>query len=276
MPDRVEEARDAMLQIAWQGQSVSTHGRLRLTDHELLVEVGASRIRLAYGAIRGAQLQTGTLTVFSDLGAIAASESQGLEQIWVSLQARACALPELTAGLRALGSRHGGDAELQGRFFAPLLAARRRLEEQQDLEWRLVAFDADELRQRTTRVLCELVAERSLPTASARRSLEAQALDEAEGLYAALGALDVAADALRMGEDAVRFAAWREWASRARDVFTHADRCWLAVWPLLQREAVPLRGRASRWRWWREDKWGPGNAVGALAFLAGASYLGIG
>ena len=79
------------------------------------------------------------------------------------------------------------------------------------MEWRLAAFDAEELRQRITQVVRDLVAERALPTPSARRSLEAQALDEVEGLDEALEALGVAADALRTGDDASRFGAWRTW-----------------------------------------------------------------
>jgi hypothetical protein len=239
----------------------------------MLVEVGASRIRLAYDAMYGAQLRMGTLTIHAEHGSITASDSRGLERIWMVLQTRACGLPELTVGLRALGSRHGGDAELQGRFFAPLLSARRRLEEQQEVEWRLAAFDADELRQRTTQVLRELAAARSLPTPSARRSLEAQALDEAEGLYSALAALGLAAEALRMEEDAARFEAWRAWAARARDVFVQADRCWLAVWPLLERHGAQHRGRPRRWP--RGGKGGPGRAAGALMFLVGAANFGV-
>ncbi|MEP7348298.1 MAG: hypothetical protein ABI877_23735 [Gemmatimonadaceae bacterium] len=268
MPERGVEVQDVMLRIAWNGESVSTRGQLRLSDHEVQVEVGDSRIRIGYDAIHGAHLRAGTLTLFSEHGTIAASESPGLELLWVELQARACVLPELTVGLRALGSRRGGNPELQGRFFAPLLSARRRLEEQLELEWRLAAFDADDLHQRTGQVLRELVAERASATPSARRSLEAQAFDEAEGLQAALGALGMAADALRVGDDETRFGAWREWSARARDVFVQADRCWLAVWPLLERSTVPRRGPS-------RGTGGPGRAAGGLAFIIGASYFGI-
>lgn len=241
-----------------------------MLEHDAVVELEGGRvIRLTYDAMHGAEWRMGTLTIFAEQGTVSAREGRGLEHSWVTLQSRACALPELTVGLRGLGSRHGGDAVLQARFFAPLLAARRRLEDQQDPSWRLAAFDADELRDRTTQVLRELIAERCPPSPAARRSMEARAIDEAEGLHAALLALGAAADALRTGEDAARFGLWRTWASRARDVFVQADRCWLAVWPML--EAAPAsagKGLAGR-------RPPGGKAAGALALIAGAAYFGI-
>jgi hypothetical protein len=51
---------------------------------------------------------------------------EGERAVGAALEARIFALPELAHSLRALGSaRTGGGAE-QGRFFAPLLDARRR------------------------------------------------------------------------------------------------------------------------------------------------------
>lgn len=269
MPERNVDVRDAPLQLTWDGESVSTRGRLRLSEHEVLVEVGTSRIRLAYGTIQGAALRLGTLTIFADRGTIAVSEHAGLQHFWVALSQASCTLPELTVGLRALGSRRGGDPESQGRFFAPLISARRRLEEQDSLEWRLAAFDADELRERTTEVLRALVAERVSARPSARRSLEAQVLDEADGLFAALAALGEAAELVRRGDDATRFGEWRTWASRAREVFVQADRCWLAAWPLL--EGAPA-DRPARARWLRPGKKGPGRAAGVVAFIVGISH----
>lgn len=269
MPERDVDVRDVQLRITWDGESVSTRGRIRLSEHELLVEVGTSRIRLACSAIQGAELRLGTLTVFSDRGTIASSEDTALQHFWMELTRRACTLPELTVGLRALGSRRGGDPDLQGRFFAPLISARRRLEEQESIEWRLAAFDAEDLRGRTTEVLRALVAERASLRPSARRSLEAQVLDEADGLFGALAALGDAADAVRSGDDANRFVDWRLWAARARDVFVQADRCWMAAWPLLNAAPTERQGRSASWL--RKGKRGPGRAAGVLAFIVGAA-----
>ncbi|MFN8571638.1 MAG: hypothetical protein U0132_06225 [Gemmatimonadaceae bacterium] len=267
MPDAPVDVRDVMLQLTWMGEDYAGRGRLRLFEHELVVDVtGAARvIRIAYAALSGADLRSGALTLYAPHGQLVALAAPGIEGAWLAVQERACALPELTIGLRALGSRHGGDAALQGRFFAPLLAARRRLEEQRDLEWRLVAFDAEDLRQLTTTVLRDMVAERTFDTAALRRSLEAQALDEAEGLHAALESLGVAAEDVRRAADAERFEAWRAWASRARVVFVEADRCWLAVRPLLERlPPSPAKKRRGRK--------GPGGGA-ALALLVGVAMV---
>lgn len=256
--------REVRLRISWDGASVERSGRLLLAEHELLAEVDTVRIRLPYASIHGADLRLSTLTIFADRATIAASDSDRLQSFRIALCARACALPELTVGLRALGSHRGGDPDLQGRFFAPLLAARRRLEGQDTVEWRLAAFDADDLRRQTMETLREMVAEFVPNRAPARRSLEAQVLDEAEPLLNAMDALGEAAYLVRSADDARSYLCWRSWAARARDVFVQADRCWMAVWPLLAGSPT-LRRRG----WSGRGAPGRGSAGGAIALAAG-------
>ncbi len=268
MPDGQVDVRDVMLQLTWNGEDYAGRGRLRLYEHDLVVEVtgAASVIRIGYNVLLGADLRSGALTLYAQQGQLVALAAPGVDAAWLTVQERACTLPELTIGLRALGSRHGGDAMLQGRFFAPLLAARRRLEEQREVEWRLAAFDAEDLRHQTTSVLRDLVAERASDTAALRRSLEARVLDEAEGLHDALVSLGASAEELRRAPDAERFVAWRMWAARARTVFAEADRCWLAVRPLLEdlSPVAPVRRRRRRR--------GPGGGA-AIALLTLTSLL---
>lgn len=248
-PEAEVDIRDAAIDVTWQGKAFSGRARVRLTAQNLLLDVAGTgkAIRLGYDGLRGADLRAGVLTIWAREGEIAVRPASrpDLEVAWNTLSARACELPELTVGLRALGSRHGGDPEAQRRFFAPLLSARRRLEEQPELPLRLAAFDAVELETKLLGALRELVAECTTSSAAARRSLEAQALDEADGLRRALQSLGRAAEALREGDDAERFVRWRDWAAQARLVFTEADRCWLAVWPLLedQSHGRPRKGR---------------------------------
>jgi hypothetical protein len=221
------ETRAGALTGEWHVQPLAGPGRLRLAEHGVRVEVeGGVTIDVPYASLTGSELRGDAVTLFGAAGWIRGAGHAGLDAFWVTLQERACALPELTTGLRALGSRRGGDAERQVRFFAPLLQARRRLEEQREIDWRLAAFEAAALRRRVEETVHVLAAERHPGAPPAERALAACLIDECAPLFAALDALGDAAASVAGSDDAGRFAAWRVWTGRAREVFEAADRAW--------------------------------------------------
>jgi hypothetical protein len=221
------EPRAAALTGEWHGEALSGTGRLRLAEHGVRVEPdGGVAFEVPYASLTGTAWRGDAVTMFGAAGWIRGTGAPGLDAFWVGLQERACALPELTTGLRALGSRRGGDAQRQARFFAPLLQARRRLEEQREIRWRLAAFEAQALRRRVEETVRALAAERYPDAPPAERALAACLIDECAALFAALDALGEAAALVADSDDAGRFAAWRAWTGRAREVFEAADRAW--------------------------------------------------
>ncbi len=88
--------------------------------------------------------------------------------------------------MRGLGSRRGTVGADHDRFFAELLAARRAAEGFAEPESRLAAFDSQRLSQALTTLLGELAAERYPESGPDRRALEAELLEHAERVYAAL------------------------------------------------------------------------------------------
>jgi hypothetical protein len=241
------DARAATVVAEWHGERLEGLGRLRLAEHGVRVELeDGSVIEAAYASLSGSEWRSDNLTVVGPAGWIRAAGAPGLDVLWIALQERACALPELTTGLRAFGSRRGGDTARQVRFFAPLLEARRRLEEQRELQWRLAAFDAATLRRRIEETVRAMAAERYPTAPSAERALVAGLLDVCARLHGALDVLGEAAAVVADSSDADRFAAWRLWTARAREVFEAADRAWGASLPWLERDAAPEARRRSR------------------------------
>lgn len=243
------DPRAAALTGEWHGEPLSGTGRLRLAEHGVRVELdGGAAFDVPYTSLTGTTWRGDAVTMFGAPGWIRGAGAPGLDAFWVALQERACALPELTTGLRALGSHRGGDAERQARFFAPLLQARRRLEEQREIRWRLAAFEALALRRRVEETVRELAAERYPESPPAERALAACLIDECAPLFMALDALGEAAALVAGSDDAGRFAAWRVWTGRAREVFEAADRAWGASlrW-LEQGPRVATSMRRSRW-----------------------------
>ena len=152
-----------------------------------------------------------------------------LARAWLAVASGACVLPEMTRGLRAMGGRHGAGGELQARFFAPLLQARRRIETAEPMDWRLGGFDARALEERLRATLSAVAAEHHPERAAHRRALQAELLDAAEPVFERLVQLSAAAAAVHEAPDAVRFVAWRSWARALRRLFIEADRSWWAI-----------------------------------------------
>ena len=149
------------------------------------------------------------------------------------LLAHCCALPEVTRTLRAFGSRRrqrdrrGGGAVEQQRFFAPLVDARRSAARAIVPHDVVAAFDAVAMGKAFDETLASFATARFGDYAPARRALEAELVDLAEPLRAALRLLEEAGAAARGAPRDLH--AYRQWYARLRDTFEAADRAWLAL-----------------------------------------------
>jgi hypothetical protein len=159
--------------------------------------------------------------------------TRGLEQAWVTLVAHACPLPELARSHRLLGSRRGGNVDLQVKFLAPLLQARKRLEGESDLDARVATFDARALRERVSAALQGLAKDAYPTSAPDRRALEAELEEAMASLFSGIDSMESKARAFRDAPEAVRFMAWRDWVSAVSNVFAVADSGWARASRLL-------------------------------------------
>lgn len=164
-------------------------------------------------------------------------------------------LPELTRGLRALGSpRHSGahqrpglSSRLHAQFFAPLVDARRRAAESRTPDATIRAFDATHLQHELDRLLERIVAEWPDERAPARRALRTRLHERVEDYETALEQLrdrgspalsDAGADA-DTDADTRRLQAWRDWTAQLVSTFQAADRAWMALRTVLDRLPDP-------------------------------------
>src|SRR5262245_48503780 len=86
-------------------------------------------------------------------------------------------LPELTRGLRALGSPRRGSGIFQSQFFLPLVEARKKAADACDPQACLRAFNPDELTRALERAIDRIVAGWPDARASARRALRAELVE---------------------------------------------------------------------------------------------------
>ena len=133
MPDADIELEISGVRADWGTLRLSGPGRLRLTSDAILVDTTGSESFVArYEDLHGGSWRTGELSIHGEPGNVVVESTRNLQHAWVTLVERSCPLPELARGHRLLGSRRGGPVDQQGRFLAPLLQARRRLEEEAD------------------------------------------------------------------------------------------------------------------------------------------------
>ncbi|HEY5545331.1 MAG TPA: hypothetical protein VIK50_04705 [Gemmatimonadaceae bacterium] len=234
MPEPDIELDVTSVLVEWGTLRFTGRGQLRLTSEALLVEVAAGGVLSApYAELRGGGWRTGSLTVHGAAGTAVLESARGLEHAWVSLVEHACPLPELTRGHRLLGSRRGGPVDLQARFLAPFLQARRRLEEEADLDARVTTLDAKALRERLD-VTLKTIARDAYPSSHPdRRGLEAELEEVMAPFFHGLEEMESAARHFRSAPESIRFMAWRAWVSSALNVFSLADSGWAGAARLL-------------------------------------------
>lgn len=231
MPDRVLEVTGIIARGTWAQREALVQGTLVLDDHAASLSSGSDEpfVIAQYSAFTDATWAGETLTLYRDAESLAISGSRDLNRAWGVVLARACILPEMTRGLRSLGTPRGGSAQLQTRFFGPLLQARRRLQEPDALEWRVAHFDARALSVRLMETIHELAAERFPDSPPDRRALEAELGEALEPLAATLQMVAEATERIRSDPDGQRFVSWRAWTRQLRRVFLEADRAWASM-----------------------------------------------
>ena len=224
MPDPDIEVDLTSVVVEWGTLRFRGPGTLRLTSEALHVDSsGGGSLLARYVELRGGAYRTGALTVHGETGNAVVESTRGLDQAWVSLVARACPLPELARGHRLLGSRRGGAMDAQAKFLAPLLQARKRVEEESDLDARVAALDPKALRERFDAAL-KAIARDTYPSSHPdRRGLEAELEEAMAAFFAGIDVLTSAAGDFRSAPDAIRFMAWRDWVSAVSNVFALAD-----------------------------------------------------
>jgi len=227
--------------------ALDADGAVRLIDDVLSIAVQDREYKARFDRIDGVVWEAPMLTLYVGRDVVELSGHPGLQPLGAQILTTALALPEFTRTMRGLGSRRGTVGADHDRFFAQLLTARRAAEGFAEPESRLAAFDAPRLSHALTALLGELASERYPESGPDRRALEAELLDHAERMFAALEALGEAADRVRSSASASRLAQWRHWTWSAQRLFEEADRCWFAIMPALSEAPV----RVPRRRFWR-------------------------
>ncbi len=214
----------------WGGRALADVVTLFVEEREFVVRLSDGEESVTpLVRLTGAEWRSDVLTVHAGSEALQLTGAPQLDRLWVVLAARACGVPEMTRGLRAMGGRHASDDEMQLRFFAPLLQARRRLESEEPIDWKVSGVNADELATRVRSLLAAAASERYPERPAYRRALEAELLDAAEPLFDRLTMLGTVAGELHSAPESVRFVAWREWSLTLRLLFVDADRSWVAI-----------------------------------------------
>jgi len=232
------------------GASFDAHGAVRIVDDFVAIHVNDREHTMRIDRVDGVVWEAPTLTVHVGHDVIELTGHAGLQPLGVQIVSAALALPEFTRTMRGLGSRRGHVGGDHDRFFAGLLAARRAAEGFEEPDSRLAAFDPRRLTAAMTTLIGELAAERFPESPPDRRALEAELLEHAERLYAALETLGEAAERVRTSSNAMRLARWRDWTWAVLHVFEEADCSWIAMVPALKASPVPVVKR----RFWRQAK----------------------
>jgi hypothetical protein len=213
--------------VQWGTVRLAGPGQLRLTSDAIVIEPATGETWQArYAELRGGGWRTGAIVVHGAEGSAAFEGKAGLDQAWALLVARTCPLPELTRAHRLLGSPRGGAIDQQARFLAPLLQARKRLEEVSDLDTRVAALDARALSERMLGALQSIAKDVYATSDPDRRAMEAELEEAMSPLFAGLDAMQLAAQRFRNAPESVRFAAWRDWVFSVSRVFALADNGW--------------------------------------------------
>jgi len=197
------------------------HDALLIAWHE------ASPWRISFAGIDGVLYRTRECTIYLADGDVL--ELTGDERVrTLALQAidRACVMPELTRGLRSLGSLRGAPGAAHDAWFAPLLAARRAVHGVSDPDRQLELMDAGNIARAMTAAMGEIAVLAVPHDAAAQRGIEAALEEEAEGMFAALERMNVAANALRGSAGDTKIADWRRWVGVVREVYAAADDAW--------------------------------------------------
>jgi hypothetical protein len=216
---------DVMVQGAWGGRSVRGPGTLVVHRGKGEVVAGEDQVDVVWRQLSDAVFERGILSLHRGTDQLTMTGPGDLPRVWGIIVEQACPMPEFARGLRALG-RRGGDGELQARFFAPLIAARRRVADPDTVERRVGQFDGAALARRWTTDVAQFAALRHPTDAPRRRALEAHLEEALEPCLVALDNLQAESAAVHAAVAGTRFLAWRRWTGTLHRVFIEADRTW--------------------------------------------------
>lgn len=183
--------------------------------------------RLALDGLDGVAHSASQLSLYLVRGdVLELSGDESLRAIALQLVERGCTMPELTRGLRSLGSVRGTPGAAHDAWFAPLLAARRAVHGVTDAKRQVALIDAGELARAMEGAMQELAALTAPGDVARQRAIEAALEEESEGMFVAFARLALAADTLSGSASDTLFVDWRRWVGALREVFTAADDAW--------------------------------------------------
>ncbi|HEX6966356.1 MAG TPA: hypothetical protein VF166_11190 [Gemmatimonadaceae bacterium] len=239
---------NAVVTGLWRGVDLGGEAQLDIARYDLTLVTRRGAVSIPYTSLDGVRVRETYAELYLDTGdVLSLDQVAALTELAAEIERRACALPEVTRSLRALGSPRAAPTPEHDRFFAPLLEARRVAEGTTELDEVLRAFEPKALRAGILQRLSMFAAERYPDDPPERRALEAELHECAETLCARFDALARCAEGVRASGESERFVAWRAWARELMRTFECADECWLALRMVLveSRRTAPKR---HRWR----------------------------
>lgn len=210
------------------GVDIDRRAQVHAGADALTIEwLAASPWELAYDGLEGVTSTDGVVTLYLNGGDLLELRAEHEEERLASqLLDTLHAMPEVTRGLRSLGSLRGSPGASHDRWFAPLLTSRRAVVGVVDPLRQIGAFDAPQLRAEFERAIAEIAAVNAPEGGAHLRALEAAMEEEAEDVYAAIARLGEQADRVRESPADTRLLEWRRWVEQLRTVFTVADERW--------------------------------------------------
>jgi len=199
-------------------------------DSLVLAWQDATPWRLLLSGIEGIAGGGSSLTVYlvsNDV--LELSGDDQLRALGRQLLDRACAMPELTRGLKSLGASRGMPVAAHDRWFAPLLAARRSVEGVSDPARQVLLLDPATLTKDIERAIAEIAATKAPGHPAEQRAVEAALEEEAAPVFRAIESMGLAGDAVRGGALDTRITDWRQWVETVRGVFAAADDAWTGI-----------------------------------------------
>jgi hypothetical protein len=210
------------------GRELDSRARVSLHEHNVVLAwEHAAPWQLSLDGLDGVMPRASQLTLYLSSGdVLELGDNDALRTFAARLLDRACTVPELTRGLRSMGSLRGSPGAEHDRWFAPLLAARRAVAGISDAERQVALVDAAVIAQQLQRAMTDIARELSPTHAPMQRAIDAALQEESEPVFEALERLALAADVLRTSAMDTRLIDWRRWMNALREVFVAADQAW--------------------------------------------------
>jgi hypothetical protein len=247
MPDERVVDFEGVVSGVVRGRAVQGEATVRLGERGMAMVLDAGELRLPYGRVDGWTVEGDAVAICVSGGDVLTVRVQrSAAALGTALAAHACVLPELTRGLRSLGSARARADVTQGEIFAPLLAGRRRAARMREPAGRVQALDSTLLARELEGALRTISAKRVKRASPERRALDAALDDAATPLRTAVAALGRAAESYGRAPETSRLIAWRNWTDAVRAVFMAAD----ASWPAIREALAGAQEPAARWRRW--------------------------